>query len=58
MKFVIKLSSDEQYYFVLKARNGQTLVTSETYLKKASCKRAIVAMQKGIFNAKLIDKTL
>lgn len=57
MKFVIEKSKDGQFYFVLKARNGQVLVTSETYKRKASCKKAIWSMKDKVFTAKIIDKT-
>ena len=35
-KFVIKKGSNDQYYFNLKADNGQTILTSEEYTTKAS----------------------
>jgi uncharacterized protein len=44
MKIEIKKSVDGQFYFVLKARNGQILVTSETYTKKANCKKTIISL--------------
>jgi uncharacterized protein len=40
-KFVIKTGSNGQYYFNLKADNGQTILTSEGYTTKASCQTGI-----------------
>jgi len=40
-KFEIEESRDNQFYFNLKAGNGQVIVTSETYKSKQSCKHAI-----------------
>jgi hypothetical protein len=36
-KFVIKKASNGQYYFNLKADNGQVILTSEHYTTKAAC---------------------
>lgn len=40
-KFVIKKSSNGQFYFNLKAGNGETILTSETYATKASAQNGI-----------------
>ncbi len=37
-KFIIKKSIDEQYYFVLKANNSETILTSEMYTQIHSLK--------------------
>lgn len=58
MKFQIKRSKDKQFYFVLIARNGNTLLTSETYKRKASCAKAILSLQKGIGSASVFDLTV
>jgi uncharacterized protein YegP (UPF0339 family) len=58
MKFHLKRSEDKQFYFVLIARNGQTLLTSETYTRKSSCIKAITSMRRGISTAKLVDGTI
>ena len=57
-KFIIKRSSDYQYYFVFKAKNGQTIVTSETYTQKHSCKEAIELLQNAAASADVEDETI
>lgn len=37
MRFEIRKSKDEQFYYVFIARNGKIMVTSETMTKKRSC---------------------
>ncbi len=39
--FLIKISSNRQYYFVLKANNGEIVMTSETYTSLQSAKHGI-----------------
>ena len=46
-KFEIKGSSDSQYYFNLKAGNGQVILTSELYKAKAKAENAIRSVQKN-----------
>lgn len=41
--FRIKRSEDRQYYFVIVAKNGQVLATSETYTRKENCKKSLVS---------------
>lgn len=45
-KFLIKKNVSEQYYFVLKAPNGETIATSEFYTTKQACKLGIEAVRK------------
>lgn len=45
--FVLKQASDGQYRFVLKARNGETLLTSELYKTKASALNGIESVKKN-----------
>lgn len=40
-KFVIKKSSNGQFYFNLKAGNGETILTSETYATKNGAQNGI-----------------
>lgn len=40
----IKRAKNKEYFFIVKARNGKTLVTSETYKRKASAYKAIRAV--------------
>lgn len=37
MTFDIRIASNSQYYFVIKAENGQVLATSETYVNNLDC---------------------
>ena len=46
-KFVIKKSSDGQFRFVLKAGNGETILTSELYKAKASASNGIESVKKN-----------
>lgn len=39
-----------QFYFVVKASNGQILVTSETYTRKSNCLKGAAALQWVIIN--------
>ena len=40
-KFVIKTGTNGQYYFSLKADNGQKILASEGYTSKAACTNGI-----------------
>jgi len=46
-KFVIKKTSDGQFRFNLKAGNGETILTSESYVAKASAENGIESVQKN-----------
>lgn len=41
MKFVIKKSEDNQWYYVIQSGNGQIMLVSETMKQKRSCIKAI-----------------
>jgi uncharacterized protein YegP (UPF0339 family) len=56
MKFEIHKSKDRQFYFILKARNGQVIATSETYKTKESCKKGIKSIRRNVF-ARIFDLT-
>lgn len=43
--FVIRKSSNQQFYFNLRAANSQVILTSETYTTKASAQGGISAVQ-------------
>lgn len=59
MKFVIKKNpaARQPYYFIIKADNGQTLLTSEMYVGIAGVKNAIRAVSEGIATATVQDLT-
>lgn len=45
----IHKSKNGQFYFVVKAKNGETMCTSETYTRKSNCKNGIAALRKVMF---------
>lgn len=47
---VIKKSKNGQFYFIVKAINGQILATSETYTRKSNCLKGAAALQWIIIN--------
>jgi uncharacterized protein YegP (UPF0339 family) len=46
-KFVIEKAKDGQFYFSLKASNGQVILTSEMYKAKPSAQNGIESIQKN-----------
>lgn len=50
-KFVIKTGKDGQFYFNLKAGNGETILSSEGYTTKTSCKKGIASVMKNSADA-------
>jgi uncharacterized protein YegP (UPF0339 family) len=46
-KFVLKVAKDGQYYFNLKAGNGETTLTSEMYQAKAGALNGIESVKKN-----------
>jgi uncharacterized protein YegP (UPF0339 family) len=57
MKFVIKRSTNYQYYFDIKSNNGQILCHSETYTTKQSAKDAIEIIKREASTATTEDLT-
>jgi len=49
-KFEITKGKNKQFYFVLKAANGEPILRSEGYASKAGCKNGIASVRK---NAKM-----
>lgn len=45
--FVVSKAKDGQFYFNLKAGNGQTILTSEMYKARASCLGGIESVKKN-----------
>ncbi|UOQ92199.1 DUF1508 domain-containing protein [Halobacillus shinanisalinarum] len=43
--FEIQKSSDGQFFFLLKAGNGEIIVTSELYTSKQSCNNGIESLK-------------
>lgn len=54
-KFEIKRAKDGQFYFNLKAGNGEVIATSEMYKQKASALNGIESVQKNAPDAKVVD---
>ena len=46
-KFEVKLAKNGQYYFNLKATNGEVILTSEMYKAKSSALNGIASVQKN-----------
>ena len=46
-KFVIKLAKNDQFYFNLKADNGQTILSSEMYTTKAACTNGVDSVKEN-----------
>ena len=55
--FKIRLSQDDEYYFVLQAGNGEIIATSEMYESKQACKKGINSVKRSIF-AGVKDETV
>ena len=57
-KFVIHHSSDGQFHFVLKASNGETILTSELYKAKASALNGIESVKKNAAHDERYERKL
>jgi hypothetical protein len=44
-KFIIKTGKDAQFYFNLKADNGEIILNSEGYTAKANCENGIASVK-------------
>jgi uncharacterized protein len=55
-KFVIKKSKKNDYYFNLKADNGQVILTSEMYSSKSSCENGVESVKKNSPDDKRYDR--
>jgi len=58
MKFEINDSDDGQYYFNLKANNGEVVATSEMYTTKQSCRDGINSVKQITIDTEVIDNTI
>jgi uncharacterized protein len=57
-KFVISKSKNGEFLFNLKASNGQTILTSETYASKASCSNGIESVRKNCVDDNKFERKL
>ena len=56
-RFVLKKNTKGQFHFVLKASNGETIATSETYASKAGAMNGITSVQNNAAGSKVDDQT-
>ena len=56
-KFEIYQGKNQQFYFRLKAGNGETIAVSEGYKSKASAKAGIESVKKNAPAAEVADLT-
>lgn len=54
-KFEVKVAKNGKYYFVLRSRNGTTLVQSEMYESKSACTNGIAVVKRIAANAEIVD---
>lgn len=54
--FEIKKAKNDEFYFVLKAHNGEVILQSETYKAKPSAKNGIASVQKNCESADRFEK--
>ena len=58
MRFTIRRSTSQQYYFTISAAgNHEVLATSETYVSKTSAQHAINLIKGGASGAQVVDLT-
>jgi uncharacterized protein YegP (UPF0339 family) len=55
MKFIIKRAVNKEWFFIITAKNGQTLATSETYKRRGGCLKAIKSIVNHCAEAVVID---
>lgn len=58
MKFTISKSKNGEYYFTLRARNGQVIAQSETYHNRKDCIKTIKSIRCKAFFATIKDTTV
>lgn len=54
-KFIVKQAKNDQYYFVLTAKNGQTIAQSEMYNSKSSAMNGVESVRENAPNAEVED---
>ena len=57
-KFIIKTGKDGQFYFNLKAGNGEIILSSEGYTSKTSCKKGIASVMKNAADVSKFEKLI
>ena len=57
MKFeIFKSEKNDKFYFRLKAKNGQVILSSQGYANKAGAKNGIASVQKNCSNDECFDR--
>lgn len=56
-RFVLDTTTNGQYYFVLKAGNGEVIATSETYVSKSGAENGIESVRRNAPGARVVDLT-
>lgn len=56
-KFILKKLDNGEFHFVLKARNGETILQSETYVSKQGAINGIASVKENAPIAELEDLT-
>lgn len=56
-KFEVKVAKNGQFYFNLKAGNGEIILSSEMYKAKASCMNGIASVKKNAADEAKYDLT-
>lgn len=57
MKFeIFKSDKNEKFYFRLKAKNGQVILSSQGYANKAGAKKGVESVMKNCVNDDLYDR--
>ena len=55
--FILQTAKDGQFYFVLTAKNGQTIAQSEMYTTRAAAENGIESVRENAPVAELDDQT-
>ncbi len=55
--FKVKQRENGKYYFILMARNGYVLVSSQDYASKVSCYNGIESVRRHAYDAIIEDET-
>lgn len=56
-RFETRTASNDKFYFVLKATNGQIIGTSQMYESNANCQNGIASVKANAPNATIEDST-
>lgn len=57
-RFIIKNGSNGHFYFVLTAKNGQVILTSQSYTTKAACIRGVESVKTNASDVNNFEKNI